>query len=249
MTYKIEKPFTDTKENYTVLNSESKDCFDVVNLKSGGKYVTNPFKKICNCPDFQFRGDGGTCKHIEYLRENKNIKPLVKKYEKEHEKEEEPKKITPTVEVMEQSEFQIMERRDENQILGEMKGNVLEVFVYSFPQGGKQITGLSYAGVKQIALEMGNIHCGEPILQENGDSWICKVKARDIQRNLEMWGVSQQSKTMDTKWGQKPDSFCIQKAVSKSERNALRKLMPEKIIIETIKEWQSNKNNGRGDGR
>jgi len=243
MTYKIEKPFTDTKENYTVLNSESTDCFDVVNLKSGGKYVTNPFKKICNCPDFQFRGDGGTCKHIEYLRENKNIKPLVKKYEKEHEKEE-PKKITPTVEVMEESQFQIMERRDDNQILSEMKGNVLEEFVYSFKQGDRQITGLSYAGVKQIALIMGNIHCGEPILQETGDSWICKVKATDVQRNQVRWAVSLQNKLMDTKWGKKPDSFCVQKAASKAERNALRKLMAEKTIIETIKKWQSNKNNG-----
>lgn len=243
MTYKIEKPFTDTKENYTVLNSESKDCFDVVNLKSGGKYVTNPFKKICNCPDFQFRGDGGTCKHVEYLRENKNIKPLVKKYESEHKKEK-PKPIAPTVEVMEQSPFQIMERRDENQILSEMTGNVLEEFFYSFKQGDKQITGLSYAGVKQIALLMGNIHCDEPILQENGDSWICKVKATDVQRNQIRWAVSLQNKLMDTKYGKKPDSFCIQKAASKAERNALRKLMPEKIIIESRKRWQSNKNSG-----
>jgi len=58
-----------------------------------------------------------------------------------------------------------------------------------------------------------------------------------------MWGVSVQPKFMELRSGQKiRDEFCIQKCVSKAERNALRKLMPEKIIIEMIKEWQKTIN-------
>ena len=257
MEYKLEKPFTDTHEKYTVLDSNEKDCFELHNLVSGKTYIVNPFKGICDCPDFEFRTEGGTCKHIDFLKNNDKIKPLIKQYEKDRKTSDvkltfqkskqsangNKSKVEP--EIVEQMPYALMERKDENQILAEIKGNVLEEFVYSFPQGNRTVTGLSYSGVKQIALQMGNIHCEEPILQENGSCWICKVKAIDVQRNFEMWGVSQQPKYMELKSGQKlRDDFCIQKCVSKAERNALRKLMPEKIIIEMIKEWQSKKNNG-----
>jgi len=250
----IEKPFTDPDCKYTVLNSKEKNCFDVHNLVTGQIYTVNPFVKTCTCPDFSApygrvnNGDKKTCKHIDFLQNNDRIKPLIKKYDSINNvnlKENIPSPPSANVpEIVEQLPYSLMERKDENQILQEIKGDVIEEFVYSFPQGNRQITGLSYAGVKQIALKMGNIHCSEPILQENGSCWISKVKAIDVQRNLEMWGVSVQPKFMELRDNRKiKDDFCIQKCVSKAERNALRKLMPEKIIISMIREWQ--KNNGR----
>lgn len=252
--FKLEKPFTDSDEKYTILNSQEKNCFELHNLRSGKTYIVNPFISICDCPDFQYRTNGGSCKHLEFLQNNDRIKPLVEKYDSINVKNNDVsvKILNPSnssnPEIVEQMPYSLMERKDEDQILSEIKGNVIEEFVYSFPQGNRQITGLSYAGVKQIALQMGNIHCEEPILQENGSCWICKVKAIDVQRNLEMWGVSVQPKFMELRGGQKlRDDFCIQKCVSKSERNALRKLMPEKIIISMISEWQKN-NGGKGRG-
>jgi len=239
----IEKPFTDPECKYTVTNSKEENCFEVHNLVSGKTYIVNPFIGVCDCADFQYRTNGGSCKHIDFLQNNDRIKPLIKEYESINNVKNNVKTEVVEPEIIEQMPYSLMERKDEDQILQEIKGNVIEEFVYSFPQGNRQITGLSYAGVKQIALQMGNIHCEEPILQENGSCWICKVKAIDVQRNLEMWGVSVQPKFMELRNGQKlRDDFCIQKCVSKSERNALRKLMPEKIIISMIREWQ--KNNG-----
>jgi len=255
----LEKPFTDPSELYTVTNSKEQDCFNVHNLETGKTYTVNPFKGFCSCPDFEYRSNGGSCKHIEFLRNDKRILPLIKKYDsfnsvdppKESNKPNNPNPPNPTnsttPEIVEQLPYALMERKDEDQILQEIKGNVLEEFVYSFPQGNRTITGLSYSGIKQVALKMGNIHCEEPILQENGSCWIGKVKAIDVQRNLEMWGVSTQAKFMELRDGRKiRDEFCIQKCVSKAERNALRKLMPEKILIEMIKEWQKQNNGGKG---
>lgn len=247
--FKIEKPFTDPNEKYTVTNSKETNCFKLHNLESGKTYIVNPFQKICDCPDFQYRADGGSCKHIDFLRDNKNIKPFIKEYQekKQNTRVRHAENINvPEVVERDNMPYSLMERKDEDQILSEIKGNVLQEFVYSFPQGNRKITGLSYAGVKQIALEMGSLHVCEPILLENDGNWIAKVKAIDVHRNLEMWGVSSQPKKMTYKNGvEVDDDFCIQKAVSKAERNALRKLMPERIIIEMVKEWQQKNNGGR----
>jgi len=244
----IDKPFTDTDAHYTVVPNGTDHTLDLVNLESGGKYTVDLINQTCTCPDFKHRTNGGTCKHIDYLLNHERIKPYL------------PTQITEKPSVLSSSHngnngnggtmnfdspFSIMERKDEDQILSEMKGNVIQEFVYSFKQGQREITGLSYAGVKQIALEMGNIHCSEPVISELNGSFVCKVKAVDVAKNLEMWGVSSQPKQMKTRWGNQSDDFAVQKAVSKAERNALRKLMPERLIVEMIKEWKTK--NGRGD--
>ena len=226
--------------------SELEPCwYKVLNIKTEMSYNVNPFDQVCNCPDFAYRTNGGTCKHIESLRELPELKPLIVSYDKQQQiRIKNIKQVNQNDDNQETvQQFQLMERKDEEQILQEIKGNVLSEFVYSFVTNGREITGLSYAGVKQIALKMGNIHCAEPILQENNGMWICKVKAVDVQRNLEMWGVSTQPKFMEFRDGRKArDDFCLQKCVSKAERNALRKLMPEKIIVEMLKEWKKQYN-------
>jgi hypothetical protein len=245
----IDKPFTDTEMQYTVLPNDDGFKLDIVNLKSGGRYTVDLFNRICTCKDFKNRSKGGTCKHIEYLCNHEKIKPFlpqennvdVSSIATIHEggmNGESLRSTSPSTSQSWDSPFSIMERKDEDQILIELKGNVIQEFVYSFKQGTREITGLSYAGTKQIALEMGNIHCCEPLITEMNGNWVCKVKVRDTYRNMEMWGVSCQPKQMKTQWGPKDDDFALQKAVSKAERNALRKLMPEKLIVEMIKEWQ-----------
>lgn len=236
----IDKPFTDTDAQYTVLPSDDKDKIDIVNLRSGGRYTVDPINKLCTCKDFKNRSKGGTCKHIEYLINHERIKPYLPQPINTLEPTTHQKTMTRDRDW--DTPFSIMERRDEDQILQELKGNILQEFVYSFKQNGRDVTGLSYAGVKQIALEMGNIHCSEPIISEMNGNWVCKVKVVDIYRNMEMWGVSCQPKQMKTQWGPKDDPFALQKAVSKTERNALRKLMPEKLLVEMIKEWRHNNN-------
>lgn len=241
----IEKPFTDPDCKYTVLNSKEKNCFEVHNLVSGKTYIVNPFIKICDCADFQYRTNGGTCKHIEFLQTDKRIIPLLEKYNTVNSKPNTPSIPSPTNDDSEgeQSPFAIMERHDENQIMEELQGNVIKEYLYDFQQNGHRVTGLSYAGVVHVALKLGHIHTGEPIIQEMNGGYLAKVPATDMKRNVSTWGVSFQSQKMTLKDGREiPDKFAIQKVVAKASRNAMRHLFPEKIIISMIQEWQ--KHNG-----
>jgi hypothetical protein len=261
----LEKPFTDPEERYTVTNSKEQNCFKVHNLESGKTYIVNPFAGFCDCQDFEYRTNGGTCKHIEFLQNNDRIKPLIEKYNSDSGRvnqtvsnprvhghvHENKTGLTPVVpEIVGQMPYSLMERKDEDQILEELKGNVIKEYIYDFDQNGRRVTGLSYAGVTHVALRMGHIHTGEPIIQEMNGGFIAKTQATDMKRNLSMWGVAFQSKTLQFRDGGKiEDQFAITKVVAKSTRNALRKLFDEKIVIEMINQYRKQHNNGRRDAK
>jgi len=142
-----------------------------------------------------------------------------------------------------------MEERDEQQIIAELKGDfqseVLRQYFYVFESGGRKIIGLSYKGVKQIALKQGNITLKDLELRETESGWIAVVKARHETRNLEVYGVAWQGKRMRLRDGSEvEDPFAIQKAVSKAQRNALRALIPETIIAEAYRAWLEMRREG-----
>jgi len=154
-------------------------------------------------------------------------------------------RMTETKQIVERDEiFELMERRDEKQIIQELQGEMLEEFVYSFPSGGKVVTGLSWAGVKEAVRRMGSIKVTHLEIEDDEDSWIAKAKARDTVNDVEMWGVAQQRKIMKYKDGTElKDMFALQKCVSKAQRNALRTLIPEKMIAKMIQWFLDNKKN------
>jgi len=136
-----------------------------------------------------------------------------------------------------------LEQKDEQQIMEELEGRVIDEYVYSFPQGGKQVTGLSWAGIKRIAQKMQNITVRIVSIDDTNDSYRVVCEATNTAAHLTMCGVSEQKKFIMTRDDKKlPDNFALQKAMSKAQRNALRNLIPEPIIIEMISEWQKNKN-------
>lgn len=142
-----------------------------------------------------------------------------------------------------QEEFYEIERRDEDQILRELQGEMLEEFVYSFPSGGRTVTGLSWAGVKEAARRMGSVKVTDLEIEDKETYWIVKCKATDEVNRLEMWGVSQQSKTMEYRNGKVvEDMFALSKAVSKAQRNAIRTLIPEKFMAKMIAAHLEGKN-------
>lgn len=129
-----------------------------------------------------------------------------------------------------------LERRDENQILASMKGEVVKEWVYQImSQGGKPISQLSYAGIKEAIRRRGNIawkpcpHCNKMVHTEETEKEIrATVYAHDYQTNSEFLGAAEADKT-------KP--FAYRLAVNKAERNALRKFLPEKAIALLIQEY------------
>ena len=148
-------------------------------------------------------------------------------------KEEKSTAVVPA----EQEPFLSMDKRDEEQILAELRGEVIEEYVYSYSQGGIEKVRLSWAGIKAVAQKMGNISIEEIKIQETDTAYRVLAKARDVIKNITMFGVSEAAKTQTLRDGRVvPDPFALQKAVSKAQRNAIRALIPETVIQAMIAE-------------
>jgi hypothetical protein len=129
----------------------------------------------------------------------------------------------------------MIEKRDEEQIIQKMRGEVAQSWIYSFSQNGKQITSLSYNGVKEAIRRRGNLswyscdHCHKPVhIEETETEIIATVTAWDLNNNVRFIGTASAFK-------KQPFSWVL--AVNKAERNALRKLLPEKTIALLIEEF------------
>jgi hypothetical protein len=163
-------------------------------------------------------------------------------------------KVEEAVKELPASEGQVLlqkvEEKDEQQILQELSGSdfvsdVMSQYFYEFESGGRRIVGLSYKGVKQLALHTGNITLKDLELRETPKGYIAIVKARHEAKNLEVYGVAFQPYEMELRDGRKvPDQFAVQKAVGKAQRNALRALIPETLICEAYKKWLERREAG-----
>jgi hypothetical protein len=125
------------------------------------------------------------------------------------------------------NEYQLMDIRDENQILSELKGEFLEQYVYSFKQGPRDITNLSYAGVKEAIRRRGHIRIIEHSVEEVNGKYRATVLVHDLVNDIDVLGVSEAEVN-------KPFAYVL--AVNKAERNAFMKIIPAKFYAELIKE-------------
>ena len=145
--------------------------------------------------------------------------------------------------------YDLLDKRDEAQILEEIKGNIITEMFYSFKVGGKEVTGVSWVGTKEIARRYGSVRMDFVELRDLGDDWMAVVRATDTRSDTGMLGTSLQAKTMEVhdvdaagKWlkasdgswatRREPDRFASTKAISKAQRNAIRAIIPEKYLLE-----------------
>ena len=143
-----------------------------------------------------------------------------------------PTDITPADE-NNKTEFQIMERKDEELIIQELSGKeFLQEFVYSFEiydkkQGRNRIvTNLSYLGIKEAVRERGHFKIEDYKIDETADSYFATIKIHDKITDIDVLGTS------ETK---KDQPFARVLALNKAERNAYAKLLPAKLFAEMIK--------------
>ena len=138
-------------------------------------------------------------------------------------------------------EIYLVEKRDEDQILKQMRGEVLKDWVYTIKvwdsekKAMRDVTSLSYAGVKEAIRQRGNIWwypcdcCHKQVhTEETSEEIRAIVTAWDMERNIKFLGAAAALK-------KQPFSWVL--AVNKAERNALRKFLPEKQIAILIDEW------------
>ncbi|MQY68660.1 MAG: hypothetical protein GH150_04685 [Hadesarchaea archaeon] len=130
--------------------------------------------------------------------------------------------------------------RDEQQILEEMKGKVLDTYFYQFKLRGRIVTGLSYAGCRALAQRMGGLHISDLKIKETEKSWVATCRIHDVRRNLILMGAAMQPKKMRLRDGSEvEDFFSFTKAAGKCQRNAIRACLPEQVITTMYDEWKA----------
>lgn len=140
--------------------------------------------------------------------------------------------------------YDLINQRDDQQVLQELQGGFIDEYIYSFPTSQGKVTGLSWAGVKEVARQMGNISIEDLQVNEKDNSFQVKAKAKDVTRNVTMYGVTEQNKMLIRKDGsEEPDMHALSKCVSRAQRNAIRGLIPETFIKQMIEQYQNNGGN------
>ena len=136
--------------------------------------------------------------------------------------------------------FETFDQMDDEQVLAEIKGNFLQEFVYSFTdKKNKKVTGLSLIGVNETVRELNRRNLASiaesetpPVIEETDDYIQISIYAKDTLNGGGAWGIKRQSKTQGQYKNINP--FALEQALSKAQRNAKRKLIPEKLMQEFV---------------
>jgi hypothetical protein len=135
--------------------------------------------------------------------------------------------------------FEKMEALDEEQIIAEQNGKIIEEYFYSFSGNREEVVGISWTGTKFIASEMAKhghpITVSETIVEDGGDTYRARAKSKDLATGEERWGFAEQPKADDKR---RRNMFAYTIAASKAQRNAIRHFIPEVVIQQGYKEWR-----------
>lgn len=150
--------------------------------------------------------------------------------------------------------YWLMEKRDEAQIIADLEGRYIEEFVYEFcrqhkpsPDGSLScncktafpkniVTGLSWTGIQEASRAYGGIKVVDTDIKETDDYIQITVTALDTKTNSSRLAIKRQPKMMKSGPGYIADKFCIEKAVGKAQRNAIKPLLPQTLLKQWI-EW------------
>ncbi len=132
------------------------------------------------------------------------------------------------------SSFLLMDKADEEMIVNADKA-VKEAMVYTYTVNGVKKQELTYVGLKHLTLLMSQggqpLEVLETIVDQKNDIWYATAKVRNKTTGHESVGLSECPVNENGKY----DPFGRTKAMSKAERNAWRKQIPELKITELIK--------------
>lgn len=140
------------------------------------------------------------------------------------------------------------ELADDEMIEKELMGEVMPYFVYKFENRGKEIIGLTVKGVNETVRRLNRDKRSGLKIRINPE--YLKIE-RDVeydgQKGVEVsvfgenlvdgnsgWGVKFEPYFKIGKNGKYKNEFAVEKALSKAERNAKRKLIPEVLATKTI---------------
>ena len=133
------------------------------------------------------------------------------------------------------------ELSDDAIIEQELMGDVLPYFLYKFSQGGSDIVGLTVKGVSEVVRRLNrdkksgyNIRLNpdhlkiERDVEQDGVKGVAvTVYAENLLDGNSAWGTKFEPYKKTGRNGTYANEFAVEKALSKAERNAKRKLIPE----------------------
>ncbi len=143
--------------------------------------------------------------------------------------------------------FLAMDRLDDDLIIRELKGEVIQEYVYSFDQSGKKVEGLSKKGVDAAVGELARK--GEVIRELTCDVFR-DTDAYEFTVKAGRYAVSADGKEvlLDTKLGfkrqlksyenGKANPFFFEQGGAKAARNAAKRLLPEDLIVKLLAEYK-----------
>ncbi len=140
------------------------------------------------------------------------------------------------------------EMADDNMIESELMGEVLPFFVYQFDDGGKKVSGLTVKGVAEVTRRLNrNKASGYKIVIDKESVKIDANAQQGEEKGVMVMLFAQNLISGDTSIGAKfepfqkkgrnglyTNTFALEKAISKAERNAKRKLIPEVVAVKMI---------------
>ena len=152
--------------------------------------------------------------------------------------------VMPAVSEAQENVYELMDRKDDQQILAELQGRFLDEYVYEFPQDGKTVTGLSWIGTKEASREYGGIQVPLEklkIITEDDKSVTVAVESFDVYTGTSRIGLKRQQKHLRLRDGRVLENpFYFEQAVSKAQRNAINAVIPYTFV----KAWIQLKRKG-----
>jgi len=191
----------------------------------------------------------------------KGVKAHTIKTKKKKAKVSKPKFLTVASPLNPNMQFIVAsELADDEIIQQELVGAVIPQFIYKFTNQGKEVVGLSVLGVREVVRRLNrNPKSGYKIrlnpqyriierdVEYDGEKGVeVSVYAEDLLLGEGAWGMKFEPyyKDKKDKTGRYFNKFALEIALSKAERNAQRKLMPEPMAIAMIKKMLSEDKQG-----
>ena len=112
-----------------------------------------------------------------------------------------------------------------NKLINHLTQGAVQDYVYQFKQGGRDIQGLTAKAANECMNLMGDVENIETDVQEGETFITVKVRVRDNKRNITAPGVCTELKMR----GNKPDDKAAARGLSKANRQAILRLIPEVV--------------------
>jgi hypothetical protein len=137
--------------------------------------------------------------------------------------------------------YQYFEKLDEQSVRDEVQGIWAKTLVYQFKEKGRTVTGLSIRGVEEAArflVRHGyDIVCDKAVVEETNTEYRSSCKVTYTVPNGRQMVTYGYSRTLKAYSNGSSNEFAYIQALSKAQRNALRTVIPEKIMSTLIERF------------